>query len=183
MSKTKIMLIAVILLPILIGFMIWGVMRESTRIKPITKTQNELQVNSEELIGITMKIPGGNRNGYWELSCAKMVNANHYGTLTTIKGQYYRAHKPVYYLDAKSGVIYWGTSVLKLRGDVKFSVKDGSVLTADEIVWDPKSEMIKAKNNVHLTTRNSEVITEQITAKPDLRKVNLKGTTQVIYND
>lgn len=183
MNKTKLWFIAAFLSPILIGLMIWGIMNESTRSKPKTQAPSELQVNSEELIGITMKIPGGNRNGYWELNCAKMVNANQYGTLTTINGQYFLSNKPVYFLVAKSGLIYWDSSVLKLRGDVKFSVKDGAVLTADEIIWNPKSETIHAKNNVHLINRNSEVITEQITAKPDLRKVNLHGDTQVTYKD
>ena len=183
MNKTKIWLIAAILSPIIIGFMIWGIMKESARIQSKPKVRNELQVNSEELIGITMKIPGGNRSGYWELNCAKMVNANQYGTLTTINGQFYLAEKPVYYLVAKSGRIYWESSILELQGDVKFSVKDGATLTADQVVWNPKKETIKAKNNVHLVTRDSEIKTERIIAKPDLRKVNLQGSTEVTYKD
>lgn len=183
MNKTKIWLIIAILSPILIGFMIWGIMRESTRIIPRNNAHNELQVNSEELIGLTMKIPGGDRNGYWEINCAKMVNGDQFGTLTTITGRYILASQPVYHLVAKSGLIYWGSSILKLRGNVKFSVKDGTELTAEEIVLNPKTDTIRAQNNVSLTTRSLQVKTEQIIAKPDLRKVDLKGTTQVSFKN
>jgi hypothetical protein len=181
MNKTKIWFIIAILSPILVGLLIWGVMKESAQIKPINNAQNKLQVNSEELIGLTMKIPGGNRDGYWELNCAKMVNADRFGTLTTITGQYILATKPVYHLVAESGLIYWGSSILRLRGNVKFSVKDGPELTAEEIVLNPKTDIINAKKNVRLTTRSLQVETEQIIAKPDLRKVDLKGITQVSF--
>lgn len=183
MNKTKIRLIVTILVTISVGLLIWGIMKESTHLKPQNNPNNELQVNSEELIGLTMKIPGGKQNGYWELNCAKLVNAKQFGTLTTINGRYIVANKPVYYLVAESGFIYWTNSVLKLQGNVKFSVKDGTELTADMIVWNPKKDIIQAENNVFLTTRSLKVKTEQIVAKPDLRKVDLKGMTQVSFKD
>jgi LPS export ABC transporter protein LptC len=183
MNKSKIWIIAAILILIVTGLVIWRVRQESTQHKPKSNAHNELQVNSEELIGLTMKIPGGNRNGYWELNCAKMVNASQYGTLTTINGQFYKANKPVYTLVAQSGFIYWESSILILRGDVKFSVMDGTQLTADEIVWEPKTDMIKAKDRVHLSTSTLEVKTDKIVSKTDLRKVDLKGITEVSFKE
>jgi hypothetical protein len=183
MNKTKIWLIGAILLVILVGLLIWGTLKESANIKTNNNAKNELMVNSEELIGLTMRIPGGNRNGYWEINCAKLINVNQFGTLTTINGQYYSANKPIYRLVAESGRIYWESSILKLQGNVKLSMNDGTKLTADEIVWNSKTDKIQAQNNVSLTTRSLVVKTEQIIAGSDLRKVDLKGMTHVSFKD
>jgi LPS export ABC transporter protein LptC len=181
MNKKAIWIITAILLPVLAGLLIWGTWKESAHFNPYRNTKDEIRVNSEELIGLTMKIPGGSRNGYWELNCAKMVNASQFGTLATINGRYYSAHKPIYHLVAESGRIYWGDSILELRGKVKFSMNDGTELTAEEIIWNPQKNRISAKNNVFLTSHSLELKTEEMVAKLDFNTLTLKGMTQVSY--
>lgn len=183
MTKQRIVSLVIIIAIILLGWFIWEELKDDSDFKPVNSVKTELQAVSEKLIGLTMKVPGAKKTEYWILNCAMLTQAKTFAILTGINGQYYEHQKPIYYLTAQSGRIYWESATLELFGNVKFSADGGKELSAKEISWNPKTNLVDAKDDVYLTTPSVAVNTNQITADLDLKKVAFKGITKVFFKD
>jgi hypothetical protein len=156
---------------------------EVSNFQPKHNTRDTLRVDSEELIGLTMKVPGPRQGEYWELNCTKMVNLNKTGILSSINGRYFSVQKPIYQITAQSGIIDWEKSNLKFYGGVKFSIDNGTELVAQEVTCNPKTKFMEAKGNIVLKNSSLEVKTDYITTDFSLNKVLFKGMTIVSFKN
>lgn len=183
MTKQRVVNIVIIIAVILLGWFIWKTLKDDSDLKPVNNAKTELQAVSEKMIGLTMKVPGPNKDEYWILNCAMLTQAKIFATLSGINGQYYNHQKSTYYLTAQSGRIYWESSTLEFYGNVKLSANDGKKLSAKEISWNPKTNLVDAKDNVYLTTSSFVVNTDRIVTNFELKKVAFKGLTKVFFKD
>ena len=184
MPKKKVWLFIMILSLALGGLIFLGItLQKISNHKFRNNTKELLQANAEELIGLTMKIPGAKPDEYWELSCAKLINSNNQGKMSVINGQYYSAKKPLYHIVARSGLVNWGNPKVMFYGKVKVTTNNGYELMAEEMIWDSKTELLEAKQNVVLNTDTFIASTQQINADLKLNKIIFKGTTKVAFKE
>ncbi len=162
------------------ALILWITFNEVATYQP--KFTATFKVDSEELIGLTMKIPGAKQGEYLELSCAKMINSNKTGELTNINGNYYSAGKPIYKIKAQSGFIYWETTVIKLYGTVNLTaINDKTRLVADVITINPKLKTIKAEQHITIKNESLEATADEIDTDMNLDKIRSKGMTTVSF--
>ncbi len=143
--------------------------------------EGKLNVNSDEFIGLLLRIPGAEKNGYWELNVARLESKDEIGTMKEINGDYYLNKKPIYHLSAESGIIEWETRILHIAGQVNFKTNDGKSLRAEEVSWNPNTRKILAKNKVVLESPGLTVTTEKLDGDLNLDQVKLLGVTKSFY--
>jgi hypothetical protein len=140
------------------------------------------QKSSDEFEKMTIKIPGAEKNGYWELHVDQGESLETVGHLNHIEGSYFINKKPFYRISGKTGIIYWNTRILQINGNVMLKTVDESKsLNADEIVWDPTLRNITARREVILVTTQATVTTNQIIANLSLDQAVFNGLTKVVY--
>lgn len=143
--------------------------------------EGKLNVNSDEFIGLLLRIPGAEKNGYWELNVARLESKDDIGEMKEINGHYYLDKKPIYHISAESGVIQWKTRVLQMDGQVNLKTDDGKSLRAEEISWDPNTQKILAEKKVVLESPGLTVTTEKLDGDLNLDQVKLSGITKSFY--
>ena len=136
---------------------------------------------NEELNGVGLKIPGNDKDGYWDLDLAKLERSNQLGYLTSIKGIYYKAKRSVYQIAGNSGIINWQTRVLQVNGSVIFKSNDGKAISADQIIWDPIKNRITAQGRVILKTPEVQMSTDAIWSDLAMEKSTFLGMTRVTF--
>lgn len=156
--------------------------RQAADTKPVPSTgKKERQDDSDQLVGMKLKIPGSDKNSYWDLNVASLDSLDNIGHMKGIKGQYYSNKKPVYHLSAQSGLIFWKTKILKLKGKVSLSTNDNRLLTAEVIAWDPNTNKVTAKNNVILKTAKLTVRSTAIITNLSMNQATFSQNTTALY--
>lgn len=196
MGKKKFWMVLIIITVIgLITLVV--LLQKSTDTTPITlPAKPEMEIETDELDGITAIVPGTERGSYWELKFAKCIYRNNTGHLESIYGEFYNAKKTLLYrISAQTGDLYWKTRILKLKGNARLEAKGnagafGSALKelkADEMIWDPGSEksegVITARSHVTFTTQDLTVNTTQVKTDLDLKKMFFSGVTKASFHN
>jgi LPS export ABC transporter protein LptC len=136
----------------------------------------------DEFQQMTMKIPGAEKNGYWELNIKNGKSLQDGAILKDIEGQYFSDKKPIYQISSKNGTIDWKTRTLELKNSVLLKTVDNSkILTTTELVWNPNSKKITARQGVTLQALETLISTDELFSDLTLEQVELKGMTKVIY--
>lgn len=143
--------------------------------------EGKLNVDSDEFIGLLLKIPGAEKNGHWELNVARLESKDEIGEMKEINGHYYLDKKPIHHISAESGVIQWKTRILQMDGQVNLKTNDGKSLRAEEISWDPNNRQILAERKVVLESPGLTITTEKLDGDLNLDQVKLSGITKSFY--
>ncbi len=143
--------------------------------------EGKLQINSDEFTGLVLKIPGAEKNGYWELNVARLESKDDFGLLTEINGEYLLNKQPIYYISAESGIILWKTRVLQLTGKVNLKTNDGKVLRAEKIAWDPNVRRVTAEKEVVLESPGLTISMEKFDGDLNFEQVKITGMTKAFY--
>ncbi len=164
-------------------FVFWSTLQQALAPeKAEIQSGRQSSANVDEFIGMTIKIPGAEKNGLWELHVSKVESTDNIGELNTITGDYILNKKLIYQISGNSGTIYWDKRILKVTGDVILKTTDDTkILTATEIIWDPNIKNFKAQKNVVLKTPEITVMSDEINSSLDLDQVTLKGLTKIVY--
>jgi LPS export ABC transporter protein LptC len=136
---------------------------------------------TDELIGITIKVPGSDRGRYWDLAVDKLVKQEERGRLIRIDGRYIVNKLSLYRLTADSGSMDWRTRGLEVNGNVVLQTNDGKKLTAAKLVWDPVRERVLATGAVILETEDVRLETDSLEADIKLEQTFFSGMTKVTY--
>jgi LPS export ABC transporter protein LptC len=140
------------------------------------------QKSSDEFEKMTIKIPGAEKDAYWELHVDQGENLEDVGRLSHVEGSYFINKKLFYQLSSKTGIIYWNTRVLKMNGNVMLkTVDDSKRLNADEVVWDPTLKNVTARREVILVTPQATATANEMIANLSLDQVVFNGLTNVAY--
>ncbi len=143
--------------------------------------RKESIVATDELIGITIKVPGSERGKYWDLAVERLVKQEERGRLIRINGRYMVNKLPLYRLSADSGLMNWRTRGLEVNGNVVFQTNDGKKLTAAKLIWDPARERVLATGDVILETKDVRLETDSLEADVNLEQAIFPGMTKVTY--
>lgn len=135
----------------------------------------------DELTGISIKVPGKEKDGYWNLTVAKMAKNQTLAQMVEIRGEYIQNQRAVYHLTAPSGSIDWRTRTIEVNGGVRFWTLDGRTLVAERVRWDPAKERVSAERQVKLTTPTLTLSTAKLDATLGLDRLQLSGLTKVTY--
>jgi LPS export ABC transporter protein LptC len=140
------------------------------------------QKSSDEFERMTIKIPGAEKNSYWELHVDQGKNLDDVGHLSRIEGSYFIDKSPFYRISGKTGIINWNTRVLRMNGNVVLKTVDESKrLNADEVVWDPTLRNVTARREVILVTPQATATANEIIANLSLDQIIFNGLTKVVY--
>lgn len=181
--KNKWMLIVILMLFGIGAYFLLAFFFHVFSVKPeILIGEANVNVDSDEFIGLVLKIPGSEKEGHWELNVTRLESKNDLGSLTEINGEYLLNKKPIYYLSAESGTIQWETRVLQITGQVSFRTNDGKVLRAEQLTWDPNNRRITAVNGVVLEAPGLTVIADKFNGDFKLDQVKMSGITKVFYH-
>ncbi|NLW45765.1 MAG: LPS export ABC transporter periplasmic protein LptC [Firmicutes bacterium] len=175
------LLIILMLVGVIAYFSLTFFFHTISREQDVLVGEGKLNVNSDEFIGLTLKIPGAEKNGYWELNVARLESKDEIGEMKEINGDYFLDKKPIYHISAESGIIQWKTRVLQMEGQVNLKTNDGKSLRADEISWDPNIRKILAVNKVVLESPGLTVTTEKLDGDLSLEQVKFSGITKSFY--
>lgn len=143
--------------------------------------EGKLNVDSDEFIGLLLRIPGAEKNSYWELNVARLESKDEIGEMKEINGHYYLDKKPIHHISAESGVIQWKTRVLQMDGQVNLKTNDGKWLRAEEILWNPNTRKISAEKKVVLESPGLTITTDKLDGDLNLDQVKLSGITKSFY--
>jgi LPS export ABC transporter protein LptC len=135
----------------------------------------------DELTGINVKVPGSEKDSYWDLTVSKMVRDQTTARLEGIRGDYVLNKQASYHLTAQTGMIDWRTRTMELSGEVRFWTADGKELTAERIRWDQAQGRIIAEHRVRLKGPGLSLDASKLDASLDLDQVRFSGTTKVTY--
>jgi hypothetical protein len=150
--------------------------------KPISKpTPKILKSDEDLLLGTTIKVPGKEKNSYWQLKVVEFASLNQTGKMNGITGDFFLDGQPVYHVTARFGEVFWQDGTIRLREKVEFSSNDARKITAGVFIWDPVKNRLIAEKNVILTSTKITVITEKLTADPKVDKVAFTGETRIVY--
>jgi LPS export ABC transporter protein LptC len=142
----------------------------------------DAQKSPDEFEKMTIKIPGVDKNGYWELHVNQGESLEDVGHLNHVEGSYLVNKKPLYLISGKTGVIYWNTQVLEMNGNVVLKTVDESKrLNADEIIWDPRLKNVTARREVIFVTPQATVTAKEAIVNLGLDQVVFSGLTKVVY--
>ncbi|MCL6589677.1 MAG: LPS export ABC transporter periplasmic protein LptC [Firmicutes bacterium] len=136
-----------------------------------------LQIEADQLSGLNIKVPGGEKNSYWLLNFAKFTDLGEAGALDSISGEYIQESKPIYRLTADSGSIHWQSQQMTLYGPRVAAMDQTKEISAAEMLWEPKTGQISAKRQVFVRVNDLIVRTEELTADLELDRFVLKGST------
>ncbi|MGE5581437.1 MAG: LPS export ABC transporter periplasmic protein LptC [Bacillota bacterium] len=183
MLKKRFWLVFLIILVSAITVLVfWQTLQQGISTGKLKTTADDSQAGLDEFSGMKIKIPGAEKDGYWELTVSKFADLSDVGRLNKVEGSYYRGRKPVYLISGETGVIYWNSRVLELQGNVLIKTYDGSKkITADELVWDPNQKTITARHNVTLETSNLTVNAETFSSNLYLNRASFTGMTKAVY--
>jgi LPS export ABC transporter protein LptC len=166
------------------GLVIFGISlhqaMDSESKTPVVKDEQPVG-GPDELVGMSFRIPGAEKQGFWELQVAQLKNRPAVGIMTTVKGTYFLNKKPLYHLSARTGEILWKTRILTVQDDVKLTTTDGKELRADKLVWNPNEKKIIASSNVVLKTANLTVTSTAISTSLGLDRATFSENTRVLY--
>jgi LPS export ABC transporter protein LptC len=150
--------------------------------KPVVQSIKNRQESSDEFEGTTFKIPGAEKNEYWELHVNTVKSLEDVDYLNHFEGSYFVNKKPFYRISAETGVFYLKTRVLEVNGNVVLRTDDNSKrLNADELVWDPTLKKITARRKVILTTPQATIAANEIVFNIKVDQVTFNGLTNVVY--
>lgn len=175
------LLVVLMLLGIIAYFLLVSFFHAVSKKQDILVGEGKLNVNSDEFIGLMLKIPGAEKNGYWELNVARLESKDEIGSMKEINGDYFLNKKPIYHISAESGIIQWKTRVLQMTNQVNFRTNDGKSLRAEELFWDPNTRKILAENKVVLESSELTVTTEKLDGDLNLDQVKFSGMTKSFY--
>ncbi len=175
------LLVIVIIFALIAYFLLSFSFHAISKKQEVLVGEGKLQVNSDEFIGLMLKIPGAEKNGHWELNVARLESKSDLGLLKEINGEYLLNKKPIYYLSAESGIIQWKTRVLQITGQVNLKTNDGKVLKAEEVSWDPNTRRVTAEKKVVLESPDLTITMNKLDGDLDLNKVKISGMTKAIY--
>ncbi|HEX3043615.1 MAG TPA: LPS export ABC transporter periplasmic protein LptC [Bacillota bacterium] len=168
-----------VILVIIIGLVIFWRGNQGSKKETIQVSEGvqRLQIESDQLLGLTITVPGGEKDGYWVLNFAKFTDLGTAGGLDTIEGDYYRDSKPLYHLTANSGTIHWQGQELRLNSPVVVSADQTKEISAEVMLLGPKTQNISAKRQVVVRIDDLNVRTEELVADSGLERIVLKGMT------
>lgn len=182
LKKSKWLLIIILMfLGVIAYFLLVSFFHITSNKQEVLVGEGKLKVNSDEFIGLMLKIPGAERNGHWELNVARLESKDDLGLMKEINGDYLLDKKPIYHLSAESGIIQWATRVLQINGQVSFKTTDGKALRAEEVSWDPNTRRILAVNKVVLESPGLTVTTDKLDGDLNLDQVEISGMTKAFY--
>jgi LPS export ABC transporter protein LptC len=180
--KTKgLLLLLVLLLAVIAYFLLSSLFNAVSKKQEVLVGEAKLQINSDEFTGLILKIPGAEKNGYWELNVARLESKSDLGLLTEINGEYLLNKQPIYYISADSGTILWKTRVLQITGKVNLKTNDGKALRAVKVSWDPNTRRITAEKEVVLESPDLTVSTDKLDSDLRLEQVKIVGMTKAFY--
>lgn len=180
--KNKWLLLVIVILFAIIAYSLMSFLFNTiSKKQEVLVGEGKLQVNSDEFIGLMLKIPGAGKNGHWELNVGRLESKNDLGLLKEINGEYLVNKKPVYFLSAESGIIQWKTRVLQMTGQVNLRTSDGKVLKAEEISWDPNTRRVTAEKKVVLESPDLTITMDKFDGDLDLNQLKISGMTKAIY--
>ena len=140
------------------------------------------QHSSDEFEKMTIRIPGAEKNGYWELHVNQGTSFQDDVHLNHIEGQYFINKKSIYQISGNTGVIYWKTRVLQLNGSVVLKTDDESkILNAEELLWNPTLKNLIARRGAILKTPQTTITTDGIVSNLKMDQVVFTGLTKVVY--
>jgi hypothetical protein len=140
------------------------------------------KLKKDLLLGTTIKVPGKEKNSYWQLKVAEFSGLAKMGKMTGISGEYFLGKKPVYHVTARFGEVFWRDGTIRLRERVEFLSSDARKIAAGEFLWDPGKNRISAAKNVTLSSAEITVTTQKLTADPQMNKVTFAGETRIVYH-
>lgn len=182
MKLKRLRLLAGIIIVLLIGVFITVWFIKDNR-KPSVKPIKPTTVTDENvLMGMTIKIPGNEKNGYWELKVVKFEGLEQTGRMKTIEGDYILDGKPIYHVAAQSGQVNWDNRQVRFMDQVVFTSNDNKKLSAQEFLWDPVQNKIIAEKQVVLSAPGFVATTHKLEADPQLDKVFFFGATKFVYD-
>ncbi len=180
--KKKWLFVAILfLLGVITYFSLGSLFRAISGKQDVLVGEGKLKADSDEFIGLMLKIPGAEKNGHWELNVARLESKGDLGLMKEINGNYLLDKKPIYHVSAESGIIQWKTRVLQINGQVSFKTNDGKLLRAEEVSWDPNTRRIQAVNKVILESPGLTVSTDKIDGDLKLEQVEMSGMTKAFY--
>lgn len=174
-KKRGILFIGIVLVVVVLSFLVFRQHQPDTPEK-----QADSAEKVTEFEGLAVKVPGSEPNSYWELKLTKLTSLGDVGQMTEISGKYFVNQKPLYFLSAGQGQIFWKNRRLAFKDKVELKNEDGKRIVADTLTWDPRRETIEAKGNVTLEADDMTVKTEGLTTSTDFKKVDFSGMTKVI---
>jgi hypothetical protein len=139
------------------------------------------KLEKDLLLGTTIKVPGKEKNSYWQLKVVELSSLAKIGKMTGITGDFFRDEKPVYHVTARFGEVFWQDGTIRLREKVEFWSNDGRKIVAGEFQWDPVNNRVIAMKKVILSSADITVTTEKLTADPQVDKVTFAGETRIVY--
>lgn len=137
----------------------------------------------DELDDINLKIPGADRNSFWDLNVVKLTKVRNNSQLVGIDGQYIQNKKALYTIQAKEGKFNWQTRNFELKGSVHFQTSDGKELSAEQIRWEPAKNRLIAVGQVSLRNQQLQLTTNSIDTDLELDRAKLSGDTKVKYRE
>jgi LPS export ABC transporter protein LptC len=146
-----------------------------------TATEKTPKLEKDLLLGTTIKVPGKEKNSYWQLKVVELSSLAKIGKMTGITGDFFINGKPVYHVTARFGEVFWQDGTIRLREKVEFLSNDGRKIVAGEFQWDPKNNRVTAAKKVILSSADITVTTEKLTANPQVDKVTFAGETRIVY--
>jgi hypothetical protein len=160
----------------------WMGHRDSGNVKTMTESAGKTpKLENDLLLGTTIKVPGKEKNSYWQLKVVELSSLAKIGKMTGITGDFFLDGKPMYHVTARFGEVFWRDGTIRLREKVEFLSNDGRKIVAGEFQWDSVNNRITAAQKVILSSTDITVTTEKLTADPQVDKVTFAGETRIIY--
>ena len=180
MSKRARILAAVVGI-LAIGLIVWAVL--SVPETPVIKDDSKgAKVMTYENNTISEE-----KNGrkIWELTSEHMeVNIKTQDTkMEGIEGHFYAEDGSVAHLKADSGVYGGKSKDVKLKGNIRVTNSDGSVLTSDEMEWKNKNEILAAIGNVRAVREDVLITADRVESSDGFNKVKAMGHAHVERNE
>lgn len=180
-KKKWLLVLIVILSAVIAYFLLSSFFHTISKKEEVLVGEGKLHIDSDEFTGLILKIPGAEKNGYWELNIARLESKEDLGLLTKINGEYFLNKQPIYYLSAESGTIWWKTRVLQITGKVNFKTNDGKVLKAEKVAWDPNARRITAEKEVSLESPDLTILTDKFDGDLHFEQAKVSGATKAFY--
>ncbi len=165
---------------LIVAVLVGANMMRNVQHKNVAESVNTNAVG-DELDDINLKIPGADRNSFWDLNVAKLSKVRDDGQLVDIDGQYIQNKKVLYTFEANEGKFNWRTRNFELKGAVHFQTIDGKELIAERIRWEPAKNRLIAEGQVSLKNKQLQMTTNSIDTDLDLDQAKLSGDTKVKY--
>jgi hypothetical protein len=110
----------------------------------------------------------------WKSAIAHLYDGGDFaGRMTAVDGSIYQASKEVSTFSAASGEAVKASETLTLREEVTLTANESGIkLTCDELVYEAKKELIKAKGNVRIEGKMGVISgVNEIWTTPELKTV------------